>query len=126
MAQLILARMCLIFRTIRYGAAPGQTAPFDHLNPVGDPALGQIVRRHFDQHFLAGELATILLKSEGSGISGGASFASASACLSASPNRFARAYRSRGRYRDPSCKNVAKNCRHSREMPGNKGEQTAT
>ena len=61
MAQLILARMCLIFCTIRYGAAPGQTAPFDHLNPVGDPALGQIVRRHFDQHFLAGELATILL-----------------------------------------------------------------
>jgi hypothetical protein len=27
MAQLILARRCLIFRTIRYGAAPGQTAP---------------------------------------------------------------------------------------------------
>ena len=31
-AQLILARKGLIFSTIRYGAAPGQTAPFDHLN----------------------------------------------------------------------------------------------
>ena len=48
MAQPILARKCLIFRTTRYGAAPGQTAPFDQ-------ALGQIVRRHFDQHFVAGE-----------------------------------------------------------------------
>jgi hypothetical protein len=32
MAQPILARKCLIFRTTRYGAAPGQTAPFDHLS----------------------------------------------------------------------------------------------
>jgi hypothetical protein len=30
MAQPILIQRCLIFRTIRYGAAPGQTAPFDH------------------------------------------------------------------------------------------------
>jgi hypothetical protein len=29
--------------------------------PVGNPALGQIIWRHFDQHFVAGELATILL-----------------------------------------------------------------
>jgi hypothetical protein len=29
--------------------------------PVGNPALGEIVRRHFDEHFVAGELATILL-----------------------------------------------------------------
>ena len=29
--------------------------------PVGNPALSQIIRRHFDQHFVAGELATILL-----------------------------------------------------------------
>jgi hypothetical protein len=59
MAQLTLARKCLIFRIMKYGAAPGQTAPFDHLNR--NPVRRQIIRRHFDQHFVAGELATILL-----------------------------------------------------------------
>ncbi len=38
MARLILARKCLIFRTIGYRPAPGQTAPFDHLNR--SPRLG--------------------------------------------------------------------------------------
>jgi hypothetical protein len=29
--------------------------------PVGNPALGQIVPRHFDQHFVAGEHANAIL-----------------------------------------------------------------
>jgi hypothetical protein len=59
MAKLIPARMCLIFRAIR-----GRTrtnGAIRSFEPVGNPALGQIIRRHFDQHFVAGELATILL-----------------------------------------------------------------
>ncbi len=44
MAQLILARRCLIFRTRRYGAAPGQTA-FD---PLADILVASIQRQRLN------------------------------------------------------------------------------
>ena len=39
------ARRCLIFRTIRYGAASGQTAPFDHLKPKPFGSIPVIVNQ---------------------------------------------------------------------------------